>query len=186
MTQLDEQRIQKAMRELLEGIGVDKETDTYRNTPKRVAKMYKEILSGMNKENEPKITLFKNSQYNDTVILKKIPFYSICAHHLLPFFGDVSVAYVPGDKIVGLSKIPRIVKYFASRLQVQESFSEELADYLCKKLNARGVLVLIKARHLCLEMRGAKAPCVETISSATRGVFETSSTKREEALRLMG
>jgi len=100
-------------------------------------------------------------------------------------FGDVSIAYIPGTRIVGLSKLPRIVKYFASRLQVQEDLTRELADFLHKKLKAMGVLVVVKARHLCLEMRGARAGNVETVSSAVRGVFETSVPTREEALRLL-
>jgi GTP cyclohydrolase I len=177
--------IEDSIRTILRTLGVDLDSETYRETPTRVATMASELLSGMNKENEPKLTLFKNTGYRDILILKKIPFYSICAHHLLPMFGEVSIAYIPGAKIVGLSKFPRIVKYFASRLQVQEDFTRELADFLQKELKAMGVLVVVKARHLCLEMRGAKAGNVETVSSAIRGVFETSVPTREEALRLL-
>ena len=177
--------IEDAMRTVLKTLGVDLNSDPYRDTPKRVATMTLELLSGMDGKNEPKLTLFKNTGYKDILILKKIPFYSLCAHHLLPMFGDVSIAYIPGTKIVGLSKLPRIVKYFASRLQVQEDFTRELADFLYKKLKAMGVLVVVKARHLCLEMRGARANNVETVSSAVRGVFESSAPTREEALRLL-
>jgi GTP cyclohydrolase I len=139
----------------------------------------------MDESNEPKITLFSNTGYNDIIAVKKIPFYSVCAHHMLPIFGDVSIAYIPGEKIVGLSKIPRVVKFFSQRLQVQETFSEQIADYLLTKLNAKGVFVLVKARHLCLEMRGVTMPNLETVSSTARGIFETSQAKREEALQMM-
>jgi len=104
---------------------------------------------------------------------------------MLPIFNEISIAYILGDKIVGLSKIPRVVKYFSSKLQVQETFSEEIADFLYTKLNAKGVFILVKARHLCLEMRGVKVSNVETVSSDTRGLFEISLQKREEALKLM-
>jgi GTP cyclohydrolase I len=177
--------IEDTVRNILGILEVDRDSETYRDTPTRVATMALELLSGMDKENEPKLTLFKNTGYRDILILKKIPFYSICAHHLLPMFGDVSIAYIPGTRIVGLSKLPRIVKYFASRLQVQEDFTRELADFLHRKLKAMGVLVVVKARHLCLEMRGARTGNVETVSSAVRGLFETSVPTREEALRLL-
>ncbi|MBM4401043.1 MAG: GTP cyclohydrolase I FolE [Crenarchaeota archaeon] len=180
----DQQKIEDAIREILKAVGVKEDTETYRNTPRRVAKMYLELFSGMS-EDEPKITFFENNGYSDIITLKKIPFYSICAHHLLPIFGEVSVAYIPDDKIVGLSKIPRVVRYFASRLQLQEEFTKDLADYLYKKLRAKGVFVMVKARHLCLEMRGAKAPNVETVSSAMRGVFETSAPTKYEAIQLL-
>jgi GTP cyclohydrolase I len=144
-----------------------------------------ELLAGMDRRNEPKLTLFENLGYRDILILKDIPFYSLCAHHLLPMFGHVSIAYIPGKKIVGLSKLPRIVKYFSARLQVQEDFTRELADYLQKKLEAEGVFVIVRARHLCMEMRGAKTHDVETVSSAVRGVFEVRASTKEEALRLM-
>jgi GTP cyclohydrolase I len=177
--------IEDGVRTVLGILGVDLDSEMYRETPTRVATMALEFLSGMDKENEPKLTLFKNTGYRDILILKRIPFYSICAHHLLPMFGEVSIAYIPGTKIVGLSKLARVVKYFASRLQVQEDFTRELADFLQKKLEAMGVFVIVKARHLCLEMRGARAGNVETVSSAIRGIFETSVPTREEALRLL-
>ena len=180
-----ELRLEQAVRSILDEIGIKKGSETYKNTPRRVAKMYLELFSGMDESNEPKITLFSNTGYNDIIAVKKIPFYSVCAHHMLPIFGDVSIAYIPGEKIVGLSKIPRVVKFFSQRLQVQETFSEQIADYLLTKLNAKGVFVLVKARHLCLEMRGVTMPNLETVSSTARGIFETSQAKREEALQMM-
>ena len=178
-------RIEDAIRIILKEVGVDENSETYKNTPKRVAKMYLELFTGMDKNNEPDLTLFDNNGYRDILTLKKIPFYSVCAHHLLPIFGDVSIAYIPGDKIVGLSKFPRIVRYFSARPQVQEEFTRQLADYLHEKLKATGVLVMIKARHLCLEMRGVKAHNVETVSSAIRGIFEENVSTKEEALKLL-
>lgn len=181
----NKKRIEEAIRVILEEVGVKKESETYKNTPKRVARMYTELFSGIGIDNEPEMTLFSNSGYTDILALRKIPFYTMCAHHMLPIFGEISIAYIPGNKIVGLSKIPRVVKYFSSKLQVQETFSDEIADFLYTRLNAKGIFVLVKARHLCLEMRGVKVSNVETVSSATKGLFETSLQKREEALQLM-
>lgn len=179
------QNIENAIRAILDEFCIDKNSEMYRNTPKRVARMYLEIFAGLDKKNEPKLTLFDNPGYRDILSLRNIPFYSVCAHHLLPIFGDVSIAYIPGKKIIGLSKFPRIVKYFASRPTVQEDLTKDLTDYLYEKLKARGALVLIKARHLCMEMRGVQAHHVETVSSAIRGSFETNPSTKEEALRIL-
>ena len=177
--------IEDHVREILKILKVDLNAEQFRETPKRISRMAFELLAGMDKRNEPKLTLFRNVGYRDILIVKEIPFYSLCAHHSLPMFGHVSVAYIPGRKIVGLSKLPRIVKFFSSRLQVQEDFTKELADYLYRKLEAKGVFVIVKARHLCMEMRGAKTHDAETVSSAVRGVFDTRASTKAEALRLM-
>lgn len=178
-------RIENVVRTILDVFGIDKTSEMYRNTPRRVAGMYLELFAGLEQQNEPRITLFDNPGYRDILCLKRIPFYSLCSHHLVPIFGEVSIAYIPGEKIVGLSKLPRVVKYFASRPQVQEDLTKSLADYLFEKLGARGVLVLIKAKHLCMEMRGPRAHHVQTVSSAIRGTFERNSSTKEEALRLL-
>lgn len=180
-----QKRLEVSVRSILDEFGISKESETYRNTPRRVAKLYLEIFSGLDKLKEPKITLFENPGYRDILSLKRIPFYSLCSHHLLPIFGEVSIAYIPGEKIVGLSKLPRIVKYFASRPQVQEDLTKELTDYIYEKLKARGVLVMIKAKHLCMEMRGPRAHHVETVSSAIRGTFEKHPSTKEEALKIL-
>ena len=177
--------IEEHVREILKILKVDLNAQQFRDTPGRIARMALELLAGMDKRNEPKLTLFRNAGYRDILIVKEIPFYSLCAHHSLPMFGHVSVAYIPGSKIVGLSKLPRIVRFFSARLQVQEDFTKELADYLQKKLGARGVFVVVKARHLCMEMRGARTHDVDTVSSAVRGVFDTNESTKAEALRLM-
>lgn len=179
------QRIEDAVRTILKEVGVDENSETYENTPRRVADMYLELFAGIDGNNEPKLTLFDNNGYRDILTLKRIPFYSVCAHHLLPIFGDISIAYIPGKKILGLSKFPRIIKYFASRPQIQEEFTGQLADFIYERLKATGVLVMVKARHLCLEMRGIKAHNVETVSSAIRGVFEENVSTKEEALKLL-
>lgn len=179
------QRIENAVKSILNEFDIDVKSETYKDTPKRVAKMYLEIFSGLDKSREPKLTLFDNPGYRDILALKRIPFYSLCSHHLLPIFGEVSIAYIPGEKIVGLSKLPRVVRYFASRPQVQEDLTKELADYLYEKLKARGVLVLIKAKHLCMEMRGPRAHHVETVSSAIRGTFEKHPSTKEEAVKIL-
>ena len=178
-------RIENHVRSILDEFPIDKKSEMYQNTPKRVARMYSEIFSGLDEKNEPKITLFNNPGYRDILALKRIPFYSLCSHHLLPIFGEVSIAYIPGKKIMGLSKFPRIVRYFASRPQVQEELTKKLSDYLFEKLEARGVLVLIKAKHLCMEMRGTRAHHVETVSSAIRGTFEREPSTKEEALKIL-
>ncbi len=177
--------IEEHVREILKIIKVDLNAQQFRDTPGRIARMALELLAGMDKRNEPKLTLFRNAGYRDILIVKEIPFYSLCAHHSLPMFGHVSIAYIPGSKIVGLSKLPRVVKFFSARLQVQEDFTKELADYLHRKLGAKGVFVIVKARHLCMEMRGAKTHDAETVSSAVRGVFDTRASTKAEALRLM-
>ncbi len=182
-------RIEDSVRCILNEFNIDKNrvhmAEMYKNTPRRVARMYLEVFSGLNKTSEPKLTLFDNPGYNDILAVKRIPFYSLCCHHLLPIFGDVSIAYVPGEKILGLSKFPRIVKYFASRPQIQEDLTKELADYICEKLKARGILVMIRARHMCMEMRGPRSHNVETVSSAIRGTFMEHPSTKEEALRLL-
>jgi GTP cyclohydrolase I len=177
--------IEEHVREILKILKVDLNAEQFRETPKRIARMAFELLAGMEEKNEPKLTLFENTGYRDILIVKDIPFYSLCAHHSLPMFGHVSVAYVPGKKIVGLSKLPRVVRFFSARLQVQEEFTKGLADYLHKKLGAEGVFVIVKARHLCMEMRGARTHDAETVSSAVRGVFDTRASTKAEALRLM-
>ncbi len=178
-------KLEDAVRMILDEFQIDKKSEMYQHTPRRVARMYMEIFAGLDEKNEPKLTLFDNPGYRDILALKRIPFYSLCSHHLVPIFGEVSIAYIPGEKIVGLSKLPRIVKYFASRPQVQEELTKNLADYLYEKLRARGVLVLIKAKHLCMEMRGPRAHHVQTVSSAIRGTFERNPSTKEEALKIL-
>ena len=182
---MNEEKIEELFKEVLKEIGIEEGSEVSRNTPKRIAKAYKEIFAGMNDGNEPSITVFDNPGYSDILAVKDVPFYSMCEHHLLPFFGTVSIAYIPGQKILGLSKFPRITRFFSAKPQVQEKLTKEIADYIAEKVEAKGVLVVIKARHLCMEMRGIKARKAETRSSAIRGVFKDNAETREEALKLL-
>ncbi len=182
---MNSERLEELFKEVLKEIGISEKTEVYQNTPRRIAKAYREIFAGMDGENEPRITLFDNPGYSDILSVKDIPFYSMCEHHLLPFFGKVSIAYIPGKKIIGLSKIPRITRFFSAKPQVQEKLTKEIADFISESVKAKGVIVIIKARHMCMEMRGVKSGDVETRSSAIRGIFKENKETREEALKLL-
>lgn len=166
------ERISFHVAEILKALNLDLNDDNLKNTPERVARMYLEIFSSLQIGNEPSITVFENQeQYSSMVTVKDIPFYSMCAHHLVPFFGVAHVAYIPTEKIVGLSKIARIVKFYARMPQIQERMTEQISAYLDDKLEPRGTYVVIEARHLCMEMRGIEAHGGKTITSALSGVF---------------
>ncbi len=181
-----EKAIEESVRRLFDAIEVDRSTEMYKNTPRRVARMYTEILSGMHNDEElQKMTLFDNPGDSDIVCLRNIPFYSLCAHHFLPMFGTVSIAYIPNKKIIGFSKMPRVVKHFSTMPQVQEKFTNDVADYIYKRTGARGVFVMVRARHLCMEMRGVKSRSSEAVSRSARGLFKTSSSMKNEALKLI-
>jgi GTP cyclohydrolase I len=184
---VDTAKIEQAIRLLLEGIGEDPTREGLLETPQRVARMYAEVCSGMHEE-APK--LFKTSfgeNHREMVLVKDIPFYSLCEHHLVPFFGMAHIAYLPGDEglICGLSKIARLVDLFAKRLQVQERLTSQIANTFVEQLKPNGVIVVIEAEHLCMSMRGVKKPGSKTITSAVRGAFETSQKTRDEALSLI-
>lgn len=159
-------------RALLESLGLDLREPDLKDTPRRIAKMYFEIFAGTVKAYEPKLTVFPNEHnYRSMVLVRDIPFYSTCAHHLVPFFGVGHIAYLPGDSIVGLSKLARTLEFFARRPQVQERLNEQVADFLESKLRPRGVMVVLEARHLCMEMRGVQKAGALTITSTARGLF---------------
>lgn len=177
---MDQKRIQKAVKELLSAIGENPDRDGLKETPARVGRMYEEILVGM--EADPGLhleTLFEED-HNEIVVLKEIPFYSMCEHHLMPFQGKAHVAYLPNGKIVGLSKLARLVEGFARRLQVQERLTCQIADTLMSKVNARGVAVLLEATHTCMTMRGVQKPGSVMVTSAIRGHFVTDHAARDE------
>jgi len=184
---VDTDKIEKAIYLLLEGIGEDPTREGLIDTPRRVASMYAEICSGMTEE-APK--LFEKSfgeNHREMVLVKDIPFYSLCEHHLVPFFGMAHIAYLPGEggSICGLSKIARLVDVFAKRLQVQERLTSQIANTLVEQIKPDGVIVVIEAEHLCMSMRGVKKPGSKTITSAVRGAFEASQKTRNEALSLI-
>jgi GTP cyclohydrolase I len=155
------------------------------NTDRRVARMYLDIFSGLDEGTRPRLTTFPNEEhYTSMVMEKEIPFYSMCAHHFVPFYGHGHIAYIPNDKIVGLSKLPRLLEFFARRPQIQERLTEQVAGVLEEELRPQGVMVVIEARHLCVEMRGVKKPGAVTVTSALRGIFLQKAV-REEFLDLL-
>ncbi len=155
------------------------------NTDRRVARMYLDIFSGLDEGTRPRLTTFPNEEhYTSMVMEKQIPFYSMCAHHFVPFYGHGHIAYIPNDKIVGLSKLPRLLEFYARRPQVQERLTEQVAAVLEEELKPQGVMVVIEARHLCVEMRGVKKPGAVTVTSAIRGIFLQKAV-REEFLDLL-
>ena len=183
---MDKKKIAKAIKMVLEAIGEDPRRADLLGTPKRVAEMYEEILSGMKKDPRQELEVLPSQDHDEIVLLKDIPLYSICEHHILPFVGKVHVAYVPqGNRVTGLSKLARVVDILAKRLQVQERLTTEIADVIMKKLKPKGVMVVIEAEHLCMSMRGVKKPGVTTVTSAVRGLFRTNSKTRAETLALI-
>jgi len=173
------------VREIIALLGLDLSDPNLVETPDRVAKMYLEMFHGLAEGAEPKITVFPNDErYAAMVIEKDIPFYSLCSHHFVPFYGHAHLAYIPNDKIVGLSKMPRIVEFYARRPQLQERMTEQIAGFLEEQLAPQGVMVVIEARHLCVEMRGVKKPGALTVTSAIRGIFYNRPV-REEFLDLL-
>ena len=179
--------IEKAIREILIGIGEDPERQGLKNTPDRIARMYKELTVGYRVSPQEIINgAIFDIKYDEMVIVKDIEFYSLCEHHLLPFFGTCHVAYVPNGKIIGLSKIPRIVEVFSRRLQVQEKMTVEIADFLDKVLNPEGVAVVAEAYHLCMAMRGIKKAKAKMLTSAMHGVFKEDERTRIEFLSFIG
>jgi GTP cyclohydrolase I len=184
----DERKIREIadhMGRIIEILGLDRADPNLAGTPERVAKMYLELFQGLTEGAEPKVTFFPNDEhYTAMVIEKDIPFYSLCSHHFVPFYGHAHIAYVPNDKIVGLSKMPRILEFYARRPQLQERLTEQVAAFLAAKLDPQGVMVVIEARHLCVEMRGVKKPGALTVTSAIRGIFFNKPV-REEFLDLL-
>jgi GTP cyclohydrolase I len=183
---MDKKKIIKATRTILEAMGEDPQRLDLRFTPERVASMYEEVLSGIAKDPARELEVLLSEEHDEIVLLKDIPLYSICEHHLLPFIGKACVAYIPqGNRVTGLSKLARVVDILAKRLQVQERLTTQIADVIMKKLKPRGVMVVIEAEHLCMSMRGVKKPGTLTVTSAVRGVFRTNEKTRAETLALM-
>jgi len=177
----------KAVRDILEAVGEEPQREGLKNTPQRVADMYEEILAGIRMEADDEIKVFLEAEHDEIILLKNIPLYSICEHHMVPFIGKAHVAYIPDEnRITGLSKIGRVVDTLSRRLQVQERLTTAIADTLMRKLRPKGVLVVIEAEHLCMSMRGVKKPGITTTTSAVKGIFRSSQKTRMEALSLIG
>ena len=184
---IDQPRIEEAVRTILEAIGEDPNREGLKETPQRVARMYADIFSGLAANPEEHLKLFDEpEQYNELVIVRDIPLYSVCEHHLLPFIGKAHIAYIPKNgKIIGLSKFARIVDTFARRPQVQERLTSQVADFLYEHLQPYGVAVLMEAEHLCMTMRGARAAGATTQTSALRGIMRSDAKSRAEVMALL-
>ncbi|HEY8216550.1 MAG TPA: GTP cyclohydrolase I FolE [Acidimicrobiia bacterium] len=184
---VDQDRIEKAVREILIAIGEDPDRDGLLRTPARVASMYAEVFSGLDDDPSRHLTVKFEAEHDEMVMVRDIPLFSLCEHHLVPFAGRAHVAYIPGDdgRITGLSKLARLVDGFARRPQLQERLTTQVADALVAVLEPSGVLVMIEAEHLCMSMRGVKKPGALTITSAVRGLFKTNAATRAEALDLI-
>ncbi|MBO4425626.1 MAG: GTP cyclohydrolase I FolE [Clostridiales bacterium] len=183
---MDLPKIENAVREILEAIGEDTSREGIQETPKRVARMYAEIFSGLHRDISKDIKVFHEEGNDEMILIGDIPFYSMCEHHLLPFHGKAHVVYIPRDgKILGLSKVARIVDTLSRKPQLQERLTSEIADKITEAVDARSVCVIIEAEHLCMTMRGIRKPGSKTVTSAMRGGCRTDARTRNEALALI-
>jgi GTP cyclohydrolase I len=181
---VDTKKIEEAVHQILVAIGEDPEREGLVDTPKRVAKMYEELLAGMHSDPTEHVHVF-HEQYDEVVLLRDIPFYSVCEHHMMPFIGKAHIAYLPDGRVIGISKLARILDNYARRLQVQERLSGQVADFLMEYLKPRGAAVVIEASHSCTTIRGIrKAGCV-LVTPALRGIFKSDSRSRSEVLSLI-
>jgi GTP cyclohydrolase I len=182
---INQEKIAVGVRMILEAIGENPDREGLRDTAKRVAKMYADLFQGLYENPRDHLTVLFDEQHDEMVVVKDVPFYSMCEHHLLPFHGKAHVAYLPQGKVVGLSKIVRVVESFARRPQVQERMTSQIADLLMEHLTAHGVAVVVEAYHTCMTMRGVKKPGANVVTSAMRGVFKTCQATRSEFMSLV-
>lgn len=184
---MDKEKIKRAVRDILEAIGEDPDREGLKDTPDRVARMYEEIFCGIFQDPREHLKVtFPEESHEEMVIVKDIPFYSCCEHHLVPFFGKAHVVYIPkGGRLTGLSKLARVVETIAKRPQLQERIAKETADIIMEELRPYGVMVVIEAEHMCMTMRGVKKPGSKTVTSAVRGVFAKDIATRTEAMNLI-
>jgi GTP cyclohydrolase I len=182
---IDIEKIQKAVREILLAVGEDVDREGLKRTPQRVARMYAELLAGMHEDPKEHLQSVFTESYDEIVLLRDIPFYSICEHHLMPFIGSAHVAYLPSGGILGVSKLARIVDCFARRLQTQERLTGQIADFIMNSLKPQGVAVVLEASHSCMTIRGIKKPGSVMVTSALRGIFRRDPKSRSEVLGLM-
>ncbi len=183
---MDKQKIECAVRDILEAIGENPDRAGLAETPSRVADMCEEIFGGLHRDPREHLKIFDGQNSGGIVIVKDIPVYSVCEHHLLPFIGKAAVAYIPSDgKVIGISKLARIVDCFARRPQLQERLTNDTADFLERELAPEGVAVTVEAEHMCMTMRGIRAAGAKTVTCALRGVFESDSDKRRELLEML-
>lgn len=183
---VNREKIEQAVRLLLEGIGEDCDREGLKETPERVARMYEEIFAGMNQSAKEHLSKTFTAENNEMIVEKDISFYSTCEHHLMPFYGKVHIAYIPDGKVVGISKLARTVEVFARRLQIQEKMTVQIADAIMEDLQPKGVIVFVQAEHMCMTMRGVKKPGSQTITMVARGVLEKNENLRNMFLNLVG
>lgn len=184
-SEVDLPRIEKAVREILIAIGEDPDREGLKKTPGRVARMYQELFAGLRQDPETHLAAMFDEDHHEMVVLRDIAFNSVCEHHLMPFMGKAHIAYIPGGKVLGLSKLARIVDVFAHRPQVQERLTSQIADLLCEKLKVSGCAVVIEAEHTCMTCRGVRKPGSSMVTSALRGVMKDSASTRAETLSLL-
>ncbi|MBN1344727.1 MAG: GTP cyclohydrolase I FolE [Phycisphaerae bacterium] len=182
---IDHDRLVAAAREILLALGEDPKREGLLKTPERVARMYAEVFSGLREDPTRHLKAVFSEDYDEMIALRDIPFYSMCEHHLLPFLGRAHIAYVPDRKIIGISKLARIVECYARRPQVQERLTSQIADLLMTGLRAKGVAVVIEATHTCMTIRGVKKPGSEMVTSAVRGLFKKNAATRNEVLSFL-
>jgi GTP cyclohydrolase IA len=184
---MDRDKIAEGVRLILEGVGEDPTREGLADTPRRVADMYAEIFAGLEQDAADHFCVTFNEGHQEMVLVRDIPLYSMCEHHLVPFMGKAHVAYIPGKegRICGLSKLARVVDVFARRPQVQERMTSQIADTIVEHLDPQGVMVVIEAEHLCMSMRGVQKPGAITTTSAVRGIFERNMATRSEAMSLI-
>jgi GTP cyclohydrolase I len=186
MSRVNYEQIEYAVRLILEAIGEDPNREGLVDTPKRVAKMYAELFSGLHEDPKQHFQTVFSEDHEELVLVKDIPFYSMCEHHLVPFFGVAHVAYIPrGGKVTGLSKLARAVETVARRPQLQERITATVADSIMETLDPHGVMVVVEAEHMCMSMRGVKKPGAKTVTTAVRGLFETDQAARAEVFSLI-
>jgi len=183
---MDEKKIEKAIRDILEAIGEDPSRKDLLDTPRRVAEMYKEIFCGIAQDPQKELEVILDQKHEEIILLKGISLYSVCEHHLLPFLGKAHIAYIPSEgRVTGLSKLVRVVDILARRPQVQERLTSQIAEIIMRKLKPKGCMVVIEAEHMCMSMRGVKKPGTMTITSAVRGIFQENEKTRSETLSLI-
>jgi len=182
---VDLTRIEKAVCEILLAVGEDPNREGLRDTPSRVSRMYAELLEGVSHDPAEHLETIFHEKYDEIVLLRDIPFYSICEHHLMPFIGKAHIAYLPDGQVVGVSKLARIVDSFARRLQLQERLTDQIADFLMRNLKPKGVSVVLEASHSCMTIRGIKKAGAVMVTSALRGIFKSDPRSRSEVLTLM-
>lgn len=183
---VDQNKIREGVRLILEGIGEDVNREGLKDTPDRMARMYEEIMSGMDEDPAEHLKKTFQAENNEIVMEKGITFYSMCEHHMIPFYGKAHIAYIPDGRVVGISKLARTVEGYARRLQIQENMTGQIADAIMDELSPKGVMVMIEAEHMCMTMRGIKKPGSKTVTVVRRGAFQTDADKVDMFYRMLG